>query len=385
MGVILSSIAATMSGSRITRRAFGVSSFAWLSAARAASPLDQSTPGVARALPRIELASLPTPVTRALGLGRALGIESLYLKRDDLSAEAYAGGKVRKLERFLAGARASGASRVVTIGGVNSHHALATAVYASQIGLGATLLLLPEPPSAAIARKLQTEHALGATLRLIPNQAAAQRELVRASLPGTGTYAIPTGGSSPLGNLGFIDAGLELGAQVRAGALPEPDVVFLALGTMGSAVGLSIGLELAGLRSELVAVRASSPSTSSLTRLEAAYAETVAFLRGLDPAFPALEFPKSRLTLEGRYLGGGYALATRAGERARTLARESEGLALEPTYTAKTLAALTAAAPSLRGRVVLFWLSHAAKEPELPAATEPLPRELRGYVTADEP
>jgi D-cysteine desulfhydrase len=370
-----------MAGSRITRRAFGWSNLAWLSAGGRESLLDQRFPALAGTLPRIALASLPTPVTRALALGRALGIDSLYLKRDDLSAEPYAGGKVRKLERLLAAARASGASRVVTIGSVNSHHALATAVYARQLELGATLLLLPEPPSAAIAHKLQIEHALGATLRLVPTYAEAQRQLVRAALPDTGAYAIPVGGSSPLGNLGFIDAGLELAAQVRAGALPEPDVIYHALGTLGSAVGLLIGLEIGGLRSELVAVRASNPATSSIKRFATAYAETVAFLRGLDPSFPALEFAKARLTLEARYLGGGYALATRAGERARKLARDSEGLELESTYTAKTLAAVAGAAPSLRGRVVVFWLSHAAKEPELAAVAGPLPHEFRGYVS----
>src|SRR6185295_10552511 len=46
----------------------------------------------------------------------------------------------------------------------------------------------------------------------------------------------------------------ELGAQIRAGELPSPDRVYVALGSGGTVAGLSVGLALAGVQTEIVAV-----------------------------------------------------------------------------------------------------------------------------------
>ena len=76
----------------------------------------EAFPRLAKRLPWRGLGSLPTPVDRCVGLGEALGIASLYVKRDDRTSAAYGGAKVRKLEPILADALAAGAKRVVTVG-----------------------------------------------------------------------------------------------------------------------------------------------------------------------------------------------------------------------------------------------------------------------------
>ena len=54
-------------------------------------------------LPRVPLATLPTPLTEAPGLRKALGgaarCPRILLKRDDLTGLALGGNKARKLER----------------------------------------------------------------------------------------------------------------------------------------------------------------------------------------------------------------------------------------------------------------------------------------------
>ncbi len=91
-------------------------------------------------LPRVALAHTPTPLVKPARLSAALGID-LWIKRDDATGGAEAGNKIRKLEWLLADALASGASTVITCGGLQSNHARATALAAASLGLASILYL----------------------------------------------------------------------------------------------------------------------------------------------------------------------------------------------------------------------------------------------------
>jgi D-cysteine desulfhydrase len=71
----------------------------------------------------------------------------------------------------------------------------------------------------------------------------------------------------------------------------------------------------------------------------------------------------SEIDVERDWLGAGYGHRTEEAERARELTLEREGLALEPVYTAKTMAALLAL--NERGAFgdgpVLYWHTHNAR------------------------
>ena len=67
--------------------------------------------------PRYRLACLPTPLHRLPGLERELGIDGLWVKRDDLVGFALAGNKARPLEFLLGEALASDCDVLVTGGG----------------------------------------------------------------------------------------------------------------------------------------------------------------------------------------------------------------------------------------------------------------------------
>jgi D-cysteine desulfhydrase len=203
---------------------------------------------------------------------------------------------------------------------------------------------------------------------------------VRAARDPRAPYPIPAGGTSALGNLAFVSAGLELGDQVAAGVLPEPHAVFVPLGTMGSAAGLYVGLRAAKLSTVLVAVRASSPGTSTRQRLERLVHETVAHLRAIEPTFPAIALDRERLVIDGSQLGAGYARPTEAGAQASALFRAHTTLELEATYSAKAAAAFVAEARRRPDRRLLFWHTHAAPRPRAVAAVEDLPAAFRGYL-----
>lgn len=344
----------------------------------AAFPLFKAHPKLASALPRAVLTELPTPVDSAPRLAAELGVAGIYEKRDDISATPYGGGKPRKLELLLGAALHQDAGTVVTMGGAGSNQAVAVSAYAKRLGLHAVLLLVPQPPSPHVRDNLLADAKYGATLVGVPSQASATRRA--AALADAGAYVSPAGGTSPLGNTGFVNAGFELAEQVASGTLPEPDYVYVALGTMGSAVGLAIGLGAAGLETQVVGVRASNVSTSTPAALQAVFTDTVEFLHDLDPTFPRVAFSDDRIVIEAGFLGRGYAYPTTSGKRAMKVYAAHFGRQLEPTYTAKAFAALLARAPEQPQSVHLFWNTHSSQPmdvSDVDAAS--LPSELRGY------
>src|SRR6267143_131188 len=75
-------------------------------AGRMGRDMMSTTRAIIESLPRVSLATLPTPLTEAVGLRAALGGSSrcprILLKRDDLTGLALGGNKARKLEFLIA-------------------------------------------------------------------------------------------------------------------------------------------------------------------------------------------------------------------------------------------------------------------------------------------
>ena len=129
-----------------------------------------------RDLPRVSLASLPTPLDEQPRLADSIGVRSLYVKRDDLTGLAFGGNKVRELEYFLGEAAATGADVFVAGGGSSqSNHARQCAAAAARIGLELHLVLRRGRfDSEPIANLLVTE-LLGATIHWKHSQDACRR------------------------------------------------------------------------------------------------------------------------------------------------------------------------------------------------------------------
>jgi len=85
------------------------------------------------------------------------------------------------------------------------------------------------------------------------------------------------------------------------------------------------------------------------------------------PTFPEVRLGLDDLAIEHGYVGRGYALPTPKGSRAIELVRQHAGLELDPTYTAKTFAALNRRCAGLRSQVVLYWHTYDPGRSTLPA------------------
>ena len=279
---------------------------------------------------------LPTPVSQP--------VERLWVKHEDAADSRYGGNKVRKLEHLLAVAARRGGP-VLTAGAVGSHHVVATAVHAARLGLDVEAVRFPQPETdhvramSARADDLGVRTTVARSSYLMPAVLAARWA---ALAPGGATLVTP-GGSTPLGTLGHVATGLELAAQVDE----EPDDVIVALGSGGTAVGIALGLAMAGWRrARVVAVRVADRIVTNrpvLAGIEAG----VRGLLGLAGVRPS----PVRLTIDGGWFGAGYGHPTAAGAEAQLRAAEL-GLTVEPTYTAKALAA--ALARHEHGRRVVY-------------------------------
>lgn len=356
-------------------------------------PLFERYPGLAAALPLVDLADLPTPVRRLDRLGA--GTASLWLKDDGPSSPRYGGNKVRKLELLLAAAKAAGARSVVTFGYAGSNHATATAVHAAAVGLGSTSVLLPQRNAAYLRRNLLVSRAAGAEIHEYPNQPALvagtlavllRRLLRERRLP----FVVAPGGSSPLGTVGFVNAAFELAAQAEAGELPMPDAIYAAGGSLGTVVGLALGLAALGAPTRVVAVRVVDEQFVNPAKAAALFRDTAALLRRSDPSFPDVGPLGQRIGFRGEYFGGEYAIGTAQARRARDAAQDLEGLRLDLTYTAKALACALgdAARGDLDGKNALFWNTCSSSDlSALAARAKPgdLPARLQRYFDPGRP
>jgi len=317
-------------------------------------------PFLVERLPWIPLGEFPTTVEKLSGLCRRYDRDNLFIKRDDLSSPIYGGNKIRKLEFLLADALKQGVVRVMTSGGVGSNHALATALYARHVGLKAALMLYRQINSHAVRENLLMAHSCGADLfhhETYQEHLRAFEEIRQhyETTDGKSPYIIPLGGSSPVGAPGYVNAGFELAEQITAGALPIPSRIYLALGTMGTAAGLLLGLKAVGITTCLHAVRVVPPYVADRDRFLLLFNQINGLLRELDPSFPLYSIEPGDLTIHHEYFGETYGLYTQEAIDAMALLRESDEIILDGTYTGKAFAAFLADVRSGNDDPVLFW------------------------------
>ena len=161
--------------------------------------------------------------------------------------------------------------------------------------------------------------------------------------------------------LGFVNAGLELAGQVAEGKMPEPQAVFLPYGSGGTAAGLSLGFQLAGLKTRVIAVRVFDRMFSNLPALKKAVTAIAGYMqrRGSAAGLPART--GDNLEIRHGYFGGRYGRPTPAGHKALEAFREHAGIKLELTYTAKAAAAFLEAAREMPGPL-LFWNTYSSAD-----------------------
>lgn len=291
------------------------------------------------AIPRTRLIALPTPLDRAERLGRQLQLD-LWFKRDDLMGLGFGGNKLRKLEFILADAAANGVDTLLTTGGAQSNHARLTAATAARLGLSCELFLKGEPTDARPGNLL-LDALFGATIRFCgmidyreidARMAERVAELARS---GRKAAAIPLGGATGTGALGYVVAFRELLDQMAVLRDDQKVTVVLAGGTGSTAAGLILGASLWAPETSFLVVSASWKIETLTAEIRRCAAESAELLGVSAPSLDCVVIADS-------YVGPGYATPSEEGVAAiRTTAR-TEGIVLDSTYTGKAMSGLIA-------------------------------------------
>ena len=290
-------------------------------------------------IPYLNYGVYPTPIEEASRFREALGPAAprVFIKRDDYAGPGFGGNKVRKLEYVLAKAVADGVEVAVTSGGLKSNHARVTAAMCARIGLRCVLVL----NSAAVTYEglkpasLAVDELLGAEVVRVASreERATTVESVAESLRGDGkkVAVIPIGASIPLGALGFVRAVEETKSRLEA-IDTRIDYVFHSSSSGGTQAGIVAGCQLFDWRGvNVVGVSPDDPAASIS-------AEVGKIIRGVGEALGAQL--SEDVTVLDDYVGAGYGVPSPQGDEAIELLARTEGVILDPVYTAKAMAAL---------------------------------------------
>jgi 1-aminocyclopropane-1-carboxylate deaminase/D-cysteine desulfhydrase-like pyridoxal-dependent ACC family enzyme len=298
------------------------------------------------------------------------------------------GNKARKYEFLLPNLKWSGSERLGTMGAVSSNHALQFALanrVSDLTGDGQPLncaldMVLFEVPG------IPTDMARLAILRsLVQHISLASNDV---ELAGEAAYAygkhwlhpdtdslVPPGGSNEVSALGHMNAIAELAQLLDAAQAWEapPDVIFVAMGSGSTVLGLLLGVHLMGWNTKVVGV--ADQDKSPLTRWVVNRQPSVPFVEGNVAQlarstvewlhkirFPGISPDVLRVMQHETFVPDstswepGYGLIEPAdSERAKEL--QEAGLSLDPVFTLKAWRSLLTMSQTgaLKNKKVLFW------------------------------
>lgn len=326
--------------------------------------------------------SLPPNVTRQIDCSELLVVNE--------SSARYPifGNKARKYEFLLPNLKWSGSQRLATIGAVSSNHALQFAL-ANRIvdltGDGMPLncaldLVLFEVPGAS------TDMARLSVLRSLVQKISVARNEVELVGEATPEYArhwlnpdavsvVPPGGSNELSVLGHMNAIAELAHLLDEAQTwnTPPDVIFVAMGSGSTVLGLLLGVHLMGWDTKVVGV--ADQDKSYLTRWLVNQQGSVPFVEGhvanlaqstvnwlRKVNFPGITPNVLRKLKQDIFLpdskswAPGYGLVEDA-DITRAEELKEAGLSLDPVFTLKTWRSMLtmSAEGALKNKKVVFW------------------------------
>lgn len=293
---------------------------------------------------RLSLGNWPTPLVHLKELSKRIAPLRLWCKRDDLGDFAASGNKLRKLEFIVADALETGCDTLITCGGIQSNHCRATAAIGARLGLKVHLVLRDDEDFLKSSKPPAGNHLLsllfGAEAHLLSvDEYQSDREAMMAQLAAThgDAYLIPTGGSDAVGIWGYASAVEELSRDCRNLNL-QPRCIVCATGSGGTLAGLIAGAQLARLDSRVIGVNVCDDAEYFQRKiLEDLNQWRLRYRQPINTEAAAIEI------IEG-YKGAGYGVADASLWTLIAEVAASEGLLLDPTYTAKAMQGILAEA-----------------------------------------
>jgi D-cysteine desulfhydrase/L-cysteate sulfo-lyase len=286
-------------------------------------------------IPRVKIATTPTPLEAAPNLSKALGGPRIFIKRDDLTGVALGGNKLRNLEFRLARTMAENPDTVIVGLDLQSNSARQTVGACNKLGLKTILVLEGRRPDV-VQGNLLMDYLLGAEVHFAEN-----REQQRNMLDKLAEECRAAGGRPHILNdnpmfdvasaLAYIETTLEILDDLDI-AQSRPTALYMSSSGKGQA-GIVLAQRMTNAGFQMQGITATDefhvPSRT------AAIANETAAALGLD-----LVVSEDEISNDDRFVGSGYGIPSEAAIEATRLFARSEGIILDPIYTGKAAAGM---------------------------------------------
>jgi len=297
--------------------------------------------------PKKSFLNLPTPLQRMDRISAEMKGPVLFMKRDDLTGQAFGGNKSRKMEYIIQDALDKKADVLITWASLQSNWCLQAAATARRFGLEPVLTLfksyeLPEDPDGNLLLDFLLEADVrireaqkGKVISLSDVQAYLDKVVQEFRRKGRNPYLVSVGGSQvfgsmdkPLGAISYVNALVELWEQAAALGIKIDGIVH-ATGSGGTQAGLAIGAKALDPGVRVVGISVSDEKEP--------FARTVLEICGQTEK--ALDLPlgisREDIIVLDDYLQDGYGVVNRDVSHAVKTVFQNEGVVLDPVYTAK--------------------------------------------------
>lgn len=311
--------------------------------------------------PRINLGIWPTPL-QPLRRTQVLGAKSLWLKRDDLTGFTIGGSKARSLE-FLIGNALSQKKEVIVTGGMANSNHLRDTVVASAMFDFESIVVIGNEKILGTCRNRDLFENFNVRVKTINGNYAELHQKVQSEYEscldnGIASYLIPAGGLSTIATLGFIRAAKEITIQMIEDKI-HADTLFIAHGGGVAQAGLLMGFKLLNSNMQVIGVSAGSPVDECKERVRKLITQ-LTFISNID-----VVIQDEDILIEGMFANTTEGVVTEEVLRKVKDVLTTEGILLDPLYTARAFLGMQRQLVQHAASGVIFWHTGGVREPIL--------------------
>ena len=287
-------------------------------------------------IPKVEIGHFPTPLEECPRLSETLGGPRIFIKREDCSGLAFGGNKVRQLTFTIGEAVHQGADTIVHGAASQSNHCRQAAAACGKLGLNCYLRLSRDHKSV-LQGNLLLDNLTGADVEIVDVPFGPELEEYKFNLAdklkaqGLKPYVIASPRSTALAAVAFTWCITEIYQQQEHLGIDADWIYTSSVG--GTQAGLVLGTKVLDMKMKPYA---SAPIhwEGKIDRIREA-GNSAASILNLDTQISDLDIVNT-----DDYIGKGYGYLTPECIAALRLVANTEGIILDPVYTAKAMACL---------------------------------------------
>ena len=287
-------------------------------------------------MPQADLGYFPTPLQECPRLSEVLGGPRIFMKREDCSGLAFGGNKVRQLTFTLGDAVAQGADTIVHGAASQSNHCRQAAAACGKLGLNCYLRLARDHKSI-LQGNLLLDNLAGVDVEIVDAPFGPELDTVKYELAkkleseGMKPYVVAGPRSTTLAAVAFTWCIAEIAQQQEQLDIDADWIYTCSVG--GTQAGLVLGTKTLEMKMKPFGI-APIVWENKHERMRTA-ANSAAELLGVNPLVTDADIQNT-----DDYIGQAYGYLTPECIAALKLVAKTEGIFLDPVYTAKAMACL---------------------------------------------